>query len=195
VAKYALPIGSPTQPIGHIYGLPAMCEATPVLAPGDRGFESDSLDEVMAYLCQHWQEFKLCKACLDAYYAVMRPDVVALKSRLLGIGGNHFQITGLIEDQLDPEHVATMLESASAVSGSGATLRKGKSRACHDNSRHYAASKRSGKFVHHLGLALSEDGCWRIHSWVVGPKGIIETTESREVYFGVPAAPESNPGE
>jgi len=35
------------------------------------------------------------------------------------------------------------------------------------------------------GWALSDDGLWRQHSWLVKDKTIIETTESRKRYFGI----------
>jgi hypothetical protein len=35
------------------------------------------------------------------------------------------------------------------------------------------------------GYALSKDGLWRQHSWGLMREGVLETTESREKYFGV----------
>jgi len=33
--------------------------------------------------------------------------------------------------------------------------------------------------------ALSDDGMWRQHSWVLVGERLVETTEEREQYFGV----------
>jgi hypothetical protein len=35
------------------------------------------------------------------------------------------------------------------------------------------------------GWALSDDGLWRQHSWILRGKTVIETTETRVRYFGV----------
>jgi hypothetical protein len=41
-------------------------------------------------------------------------------------------------------------------------------------------------FLPYVGFALSDDGCWRVHSWVQTPGGIVETTVKRRLYFGIP---------
>src|SRR5258708_7764341 len=41
------------------------------------------------------------------------------------------------------------------------------------------------------GYALSKDGLWRQHSWLVTPEGgLVETTVRRAAYFGAVLAPE-----
>ena len=35
------------------------------------------------------------------------------------------------------------------------------------------------------GYALSDDGLWRSHSWVVTDEVLYETTVARELYFGI----------
>lgn len=54
---------------------------------------------------------------------------------------------------------------------------------CHENSARLCASS-TGDLKVMTGFALSDDGMWREHSWVVGEDKIIETTELREAYFG-----------
>jgi hypothetical protein len=42
------------------------------------------------------------------------------------------------------------------------------------------------------GYALSDDGIWRRHSWVLEGKRLSETTVPRECYFGVVLSPEDS---
>src|SRR4051794_37714600 len=70
---------------------------------------------------------------------------------------------------------------------------KGRQSACHFNAaRLWAGAKTHRQLV--TGYALSQDGCWRRHSWVLDPvKGkptLVETTEPRLLYFGVILTPE-----
>lgn len=56
---------------------------------------------------------------------------------------------------------------------------------CHDNSFDYS-SELSNNAKLYTGLALSNDGVWRPHSWCVNQNGqIIESTEPREFYYGI----------
>lgn len=54
---------------------------------------------------------------------------------------------------------------------------------CHDNCIAWWRWDRSSRLVH--GYALSEDGLWRNHSWMLdGKDRIVETTVEREKYYG-----------
>lgn len=55
---------------------------------------------------------------------------------------------------------------------------------CHDNVDELV--KTNSRYKEYSGFALSEDGAWRFHSWVVdGDKGVIETTSPRLAYYGI----------
>jgi hypothetical protein len=54
---------------------------------------------------------------------------------------------------------------------------------CHNNAEQLAIRHRWALWT---GLALSDDGCWRVHSWCKNTHGrIVETTLPRTRYFGV----------
>ena len=55
---------------------------------------------------------------------------------------------------------------------------------CHDNCEILNLFNDSNKVF--TGYALSSDGLWRFHSWCVDENNyIIETTESRLLYYGI----------
>lgn len=66
-------------------------------------------------------------------------------------------------------------------------MRKGQPSQCHANSAYLWDANR-GYCSIATGYALSEDGLWRCHSWVVQPRSrtmrIWETTVKRVAYFG-----------
>jgi hypothetical protein len=53
---------------------------------------------------------------------------------------------------------------------------------CHENALVLAINKTAEWWT---GFALSDDRVWRMHSWGFGVGNVIETTERRELYFGV----------
>ena len=72
--------------------------------------------------------------------------------------------------------------------GDNAIMKRGLPSRCHYNSAKIWETDKE-KYRVATGYALSPDGMWRQHSWVieVGPKEnrIIETTEFRVAYFGM----------
>lgn len=66
-------------------------------------------------------------------------------------------------------------------------MRKGQPSQCHANSAYLWDANR-GHCSIATGYALSEDGLWRCHSWVVQPRSrtmrVWETTVKRVAYFG-----------
>lgn len=66
-------------------------------------------------------------------------------------------------------------------------MRKGQPSQCHANSAYLWDANR-GHCSIATGYALSEDGLWRCHSWVVQPRSrtmrVWEMTVKRVVYFG-----------
>lgn len=113
-----------------------------------------------------------------------RKDVLKLKNRLCRVAGKRFQLPWFVNKELCPAEVEWLLKMGSFIKGSPARLLLGRPNECHANSRKLAS--RSYKYSHYRGLALSDDGIWRLHSWVMSPEGIIETTVKRVMYYGVP---------
>ena len=104
-----------------------------------------------------------------------------LKDRLLSFGGELACM-----DLFDPDYEAIM-ERGQFWYGDHAKFKKGLPNRCHFNSARMWDANR-GKCQIATGYALSDDGCWRQHSWVVQPLTvkyrIWETTEPRIAYFG-----------
>lgn len=65
--------------------------------------------------------------------------------------------------------------------GGAARLELGRRNGCHANA---ARLWEQGRGDIATGYALSPDGYWRQHSWVVAPDGLIETTQERTRYYG-----------
>lgn len=105
-----------------------------------------------------------------------------LEQQLLTLGG-----TRMIY-RYEPD-LKLLLERGETFSGP-VELISGESRQCHANvARIWNEQREIVSIV--TGYALSEDGLWRQHSWLiqgkltVGPYRLIETTTSRIMYFGV----------
>lgn len=118
----------------------------------------------------------------------MRADLVALSSRLLSLGGT--RVVGddyFLEAEFEPVVVDLLLTAGLVFEGAGARLVVGRPSRCHDNAQDYA--ERHPAAIWWTGLGLSPDGAWRSHSWVTtGHGAVIETTEARVRYLGIPAA-------
>jgi hypothetical protein len=107
-----------------------------------------------------------------------RPDLRKLRRRLLAVGGLEVCMNGM-EDPLD---VWRMLARGVAADGGPAGFRRMAACRCYQNALALWLKGR-GRVVD--GWALSEDGLWRAHGWLVTPKGrILETTVRRLAYFG-----------
>jgi hypothetical protein len=114
------------------------------------------------------------------------PRVADLQTRLLALGGEA-AVFGVA-----PKLIELLLERGSVFYGESRSY-KGRRGRCHYNAaRLWAISPESRQLV--TGFALSDDGCWRPHSWVLQPaKGkppILETTEKRVLYFGAVLTPD-----
>lgn len=106
----------------------------------------------------------------------------ALRDKLLAFGG-HNVCMPLIED----DYFAIM-QRGQFFYGDHARMKAGLPSQCHFNSALlWAANKGHCQIC--TGYALSEDGLWRQHSWVVQPLTkswrVWETTVKRVAYFGV----------
>lgn len=82
-----------------------------------------------------------------------------------------------------------ILERGVVLYGENAKFVKGEPNQCHLNSINYWKKKKDTKdIVFMTGYALSEDGIWRQHSWLlsqgIASSKVIETTTPRIAYFG-----------
>lgn len=106
-----------------------------------------------------------------------------LRDLLLSFGGNEVLIPEPEED------IVNILKYGQFWFGKSSKLMKGKPSQCHKNSCDLWESGDNKKHCRICtGYALSEDGLWRQHSWVLNFKSnsnqIIETTMKRIAYFG-----------
>lgn len=122
-------------------------------------------------------DFSICISC-DPINGHRMPE---LRSRLLALGGEEVCLPTFEEDLLK------ILERGQLWFGNRTLLKRGKPSRCHENSS-ILWSKDQEKLALCTGYALSEDGMWRQHSWLVkiSPKynKIIETTVPRIAYYG-----------
>jgi hypothetical protein len=113
--------------------------------------------------------------------------VEKLKAMCLQFGGSRFQVPGIIEcdlaGELDRTDWRTFNGGLARVikSSKGIPMRTCE---CHENAARVALSR---KWECWTGLALSDDGIWRVHSWARVPSTgtLIETTVPRVKYLGV----------
>lgn len=113
--------------------------------------------------------------------------MVKLRDRLLTFGGN------IACMDLTDMHYNAIMERGQYFYGEGIHHTKGLPSQCHYNACAFWA-KHQLRMRIATGYALSKDGCWRQHSWLVEPLKvkyrIWETTEDRIAYFGVILTPE-----
>ena len=113
-----------------------------------------------------------------------RKDIVKLKERVLECGGKRFQKDEYLEMDMPPELVKKLLKSGKCEAGKNAKRLKVGAGRCHENTAYLAVNEGHKACT---GLALSNDGIWRVHSWArdKGTGQLIETTERRTKYFGI----------
>ncbi len=109
-----------------------------------------------------------------------QPDLKRLKTLLLRLGGDYL----VAPSKFDPD-VPVLLEAGFVMSGP-ITLKILESSMCHKNVAIAWKERRFGIVAIATGYALSEDGLWRQHSWGILRNGVLETTEARLKYFGIP---------
>lgn len=107
-----------------------------------------------------------------------------LKTYLMdAMPGTRFQHDWFLAREVPNELAEVLLRYGVVQSGAAARLVRMQMSNCHENSLRLA--KRYGWDVW-TGLALSDDGCWRVHSWCKNTRGrIAETTILRAHYFGI----------
>lgn len=118
------------------------------------------------------------------YKGFLSPEqkkMIALRDRLLTFGGYGVCMPAIEED------LEAIMNRGQLFYGKGTRFKKGKPNECHRNSCLLWEANRD-KCSIATGYALSEDGIWRQHSWVVQPLQVKyrvwETTVGRVAYFG-----------
>ena len=117
----------------------------------------------------------------------MDEHLFELKARLLDFAGEAVCLPGYEED------LENILEYGQFWLGYNAERIPGEPCQCHENS---ALLWRENKEITNIctGYALSEDGMWRQHSWLIHRKPrsnkIVETTMQRVLYYGFAMTPE-----
>lgn len=111
----------------------------------------------------------------------MKKTLRALRDRILTFGGDEVLLNTRDED------AEKVLERGQFFYGSK-YMKKGEDCRCHQNAAYLWDANRDRCQIA-TGYALSEDGLWRQHSWVVQPMTrtvkVWETTVERVAYFGV----------
>jgi hypothetical protein len=108
-----------------------------------------------------------------------QPKLTELKRLLLKIDGDF-----LVAPPKPDSHLALLLRSGFVMHGP-VTLKITATSACHQNAAAIWRSHKSNVVGIATGYALTRDGLWRQHSWVVLRDGLLETTVKRTKYFGV----------
>jgi hypothetical protein len=108
-----------------------------------------------------------------------QPEISALRALLLSIGGAE-----LVAPPWPDCDVIALIHAGFVVEGR-VVLRVMERSACHRNLSRLWGRKRNGLIAITTGYAMSGDGLWRQHSWGIGQRGIIETTQARVKYFGL----------
>lgn len=113
--------------------------------------------------------------------AAKMKKMFVLRDRLLSFGGNEACLP-IVEEDFD-----AIMQRGQLFYGKGSRMRRGLPSQCHYNSS-LLWKANVGHCQIATGYALSEDGIWRQHSWVVQPLTVKyrvwETTTPRVAYFG-----------
>ena len=114
-----------------------------------------------------------------------QPKYIELRRRLLLLGGEGTCISH------DPD-IDNILNNAVACKGYKTMRVKGTPCRCHQNVGYIADKNQTLQIA--TGYALSKDGVWRCHSWLINTtkpfsmsgRHLIETTVGRVAYYGFP---------
>jgi hypothetical protein len=108
-----------------------------------------------------------------------QPELKKLKPLLLRFGGDYL----VAPPKPDPDLLRLL--QWGIVTGGRIVLKPMKRSSCHENVSVLWRKRRFGTVGIATGYALSEDGLWRQHTWGLLRDGILETTATRLVYFGI----------
>lgn len=112
------------------------------------------------------------------------PNLEYVWGLLLFFGGDE-----VVAAKESDEEIDNLFERGFLQDGGDARMVRGDPCSCHSNTANqWSSNKRSRVIV--TGYALSADGLWRQHSWLLNTKGrILETTVPRVLYFGYALSP------
>ncbi|GAG76359.1 unnamed protein product [marine sediment metagenome] len=116
-------------------------------------------------------------------YLQAYPEYTKLEQRLLSMGGE------MVVPRHEPDQDKMLSRGKLWVKDSIKIVTiRGTHGNCHGN---VAEIWRHNPERYHIatGWALSEDGLWRQHSWIIDGRTVIETTTYREKYFGFVLTP------
>ncbi len=115
------------------------------------------------------------------HFVNMMKSMLQLRTLLLSFGGSEVCMPDYDED------LYNIIERGQLWYGDRIHMMRGQPSQCHRNSS-YCWEANQDKSVLCTGYALSEDGMWRQHSWLVELRPrknrIVETTVPRVAYFG-----------
>ena len=107
-----------------------------------------------------------------------QPEIGALRTLLLGIGGEELVAPGGIDAD-----IPFLINSGFLMEGS-VQCEVMEVSACHQNVARLWIGRKCGLVGIGTGYALSDDSLWRQHSWGIQRDGVLETTKARVKYFG-----------
>jgi hypothetical protein len=110
--------------------------------------------------------------------AEQQPGILLLRDKLLQIRGTH--LVAPTEPEPDLDHI---LLHGRVIEG-GVRLKEMAENSCHWNVASLWRQKEGALVAIATGYALTK-GLWRQHSWGIQRDAILETTVSRESYFGL----------
>ncbi|MCC6523314.1 MAG: hypothetical protein IT373_11675 [Polyangiaceae bacterium] len=107
-----------------------------------------------------------------------QPRLKELAAHLRALGGR-----ALVPPPAREPHLRLLLGRGKVFDGASAKARRGRASDCHGNVARLWL-RRLADFTVGVGYALSDDGLWRQHSWLLDGARVLETTEPRVLYFG-----------
>ena len=122
----------------------------------------------------------------------IRPHQRRLLQRRLHASEEHAALQRILEQHepdsmivaVPDEHVALVAQHGALQHPTSLRFLPGLPQACHENCHVFALF--DARMRVQTGYALSSDGLWRCHSWLLAGDGVVvETTLARDAYFGI----------
>jgi len=113
--------------------------------------------------------------------------ISSLKRHLLNFGGESFQVDDFLEEEIKPADARRLIMEGKLWKSNknNTILIPLEPCQCHRNTV-VLVYLGGGNLTAWWGLALSDDGIWRVHSWARTSLKVIETTTPRLLYYGIP---------
>lgn len=120
-------------------------------------------------------------ASKDELYVSQLKHILVLRDKLLSLGGDEACMPALEED------IEKILSRGQLWYGDRLLFMEGQRSHCHSNSAYLWDANRKNTCIA-TGYALTNDGMWRQHSWLIHIRPrkneVVETTVRRIAYFG-----------